>query len=89
MRVLLANPGEEAAHLRLVAQAFQAVQLALQAGVVEQDMDLPVTGRAQLRPRSEAAVAFLGNQMMDGEALDLPLAELARHGEYNAEERVG
>jgi hypothetical protein len=88
VRVLLADPGEEAPHLGLVAEALQAVELALQAGVVEQDVDLPVTGRADLCPGAEPAFVFFGDQMMDGEALDLPLAELARHGEYNAEDRA-
>jgi hypothetical protein len=77
--VLLADPGQEAPHLRRIAEAFQAVELALQADVVEEGVDLAVTGRAELGLRPEPAVAFAGDEMMDGEALDLPLTELATH----------
>ena len=38
---------------------------------------------------AEPAFVFFGDQVMDGEVLDLPLAELARHGKYNAEDRAG
>lgn len=87
--VLFADPGEEAPHLRRIAEPLQAVQLTLQAGIVEQHVDLAVTRRAQLRPRPMPAVALPGNQMMHGEVGDLPFAELAMHGRENRNEGAG
>lgn len=86
--LLLAYPGEEALHAGLVAEPFEGAQLAGEAGVVVEDVDLAMAGRADLGRGSVLTFLLPGDEVVDGQTLDVALTKLAPHARFNGERRL-